>query len=73
MNSLNIGKNILRLRKQRHITQKQLANMIGVTAGAVSKWETENSTPDISLLAPLARALGATTDHLLDLEGFSWK
>lgn len=69
MNSLNIGKNILRLRKQRQITQEQLANMIGVTAGAVSKWETGNSTPDISILAPLARALNSTTDQLLGFYG----
>ena len=38
MNDLNIGKTILELRK--NITQDQLANMVGVSAGAVSKWET---------------------------------
>ena len=40
MNDLNIGKTILELRKNRNITQDQLANMVGVSAGAVSKWET---------------------------------
>ena len=57
MNSFNIGDKILKLRKENNITQEQLANMVGVTAGAVSKWENGNSTPDITLLAPLARAL----------------
>lgn len=40
MNDLNIGKTILTLRKDKNITQEQLANMVGVSAGAVSKWET---------------------------------
>lgn len=60
-----IGDRILKLRKEKEITQNQLAGMVGITAGAVSKWETGNSVPDISLLAPLARALGTTIDDLL--------
>jgi transcriptional regulator with XRE-family HTH domain len=43
MNRLNIGKTILQLRKEKNITQEQLAIMVGVSAGAVSKWETGNS------------------------------
>lgn len=65
MNGLNIGERILRLRKEKNITQEQLANMVGVSSGAVSKWETGNSTPDILLLSPLARALNTTPDSLL--------
>ncbi len=65
MDGLNIGETILRLRKQRNFTQEQLASMVGVSAGAVSKWENGNSTPDISLLAPLARALNTSLDTLL--------
>ena len=65
MNSFNIGDKILKLRKENNITQEQLANMVGVTAGAVSKWENGNSTPDITLLAPLARALDTSLDVLL--------
>lgn len=65
MNRLNIGETILHLRKDKNITQEQLASMVGVSAGAVSKWENGNSTPDISLLAPLARALNTSLDVLL--------
>lgn len=65
MNKLNIGETILMLRKREKITQEQLALMIGISAGAVSKWENGNSMPDISLLAPLARALNTSLDVLL--------
>ena len=68
MNSFNIGDKILKLRKENNITQEQLANMVGVTAGAVSKWENGNSTPDITLLAPLARALDTSLDVLLSFQ-----
>ncbi|GAA0773102.1 helix-turn-helix domain-containing protein [Clostridium subterminale] len=68
MNRLNVGETILRLRKEKKITQEQLASMIGISAGAVSKWETGNSTPDISLLAPLARALDTSLDILLSFQ-----
>lgn len=68
MNRLNIGQTILKLRKVRKLTQEQLASMIGVSAGAVSKWENGNSTPDISLLAPLARALNTSLDELLSFK-----
>ncbi len=65
MNEVSIGKTILRLRKGKGITQDQLSIMIGISAGAVSKWETGNSTPDIALLAPLARALDTSLNELL--------
>lgn len=68
MNRLNIGETILRLRKGKNITQEQLAAMVGVTAGAVSKWETGNSVPDITLLSPLARALDTSLDILLSFQ-----
>ncbi|MGL4107399.1 helix-turn-helix domain-containing protein [Clostridium sp. LP20] len=65
MDRLNVGEIILRLRKEKGITQDQLASMVGISAGAVSKWENGNSMPDISLLSPLARALNTTPDVLL--------
>lgn len=60
------GKTIQRLRRQKNLTQEQLAEAVGVTAAAVSKWETANAYPDILLLCPLARALDTTPDILLD-------
>lgn len=65
MAKLNIGDTIFQLRKKQNITQEKLADMVGVSAGAVSKWETGNSMPDISLLSALARALNTSLDILL--------
>lgn len=65
---LRIGTKIMELRKAKGITQEQLAAALGVSAPAVSKWETDNSYPDITLLCPLARALGTNVDDLLTFE-----
>ena len=61
----NIGGNIAALRRAKGLTQEQLADMLGISAPAVSKWETGSSYPDISLLCPLARALDTNVDSLL--------
>ena len=60
-----MGKRISDLRKNKGMTQEQLAQQVGVTAQAVSKWENDLSCPDISILPQLAEALGVTTDELL--------
>lgn len=62
---MKIGGSIASLRKARGLTQEQLAQQLGVSAPAVSKWETDSSYPDITLLCPLARALGTNVDTLL--------
>lgn len=64
----NFGKQLTALRRARGLTQRQLAAMVGVSPGAVSKWETNASCPDVSLLCPIARALSATVDELLQFE-----
>ena len=51
------GKRICRLRKQANMTQRELANLLGISEPAVCKWETDSSMPDIMLLTPLARVL----------------
>ena len=48
----SLGANIAALRKARGLTQEQLAAQLGVSAPAVSKWETCSSCPDITLLCP---------------------
>ncbi|GAA0738569.1 helix-turn-helix transcriptional regulator [Clostridium oceanicum] len=68
MNEVSIGTTILRLRKEKGITQEKLSSMIGVSKGAVSKWETLNSKPDIDLLAPIARALDTSLNELLSFK-----
>ena len=66
---MNIGKNILELRKQGNITQEELAAELGVTAAAVSKWENNYTLPDIMMLCALADYFGVTTDELLGRNG----
>lgn len=65
---IKIGETIAALRRARGLTQEQLADQLGVSAPAVSKWETGSSCPDITLLCPLARALGTTLDGLFQFE-----
>ena len=68
---LSIGKNIQNKRKALGMTQEQVADALGVSIAAVSKWETGGAYPDITLLAPLARLLGSTI--CLDLShSFRW-
>ena len=60
-----IGKRISRLRREAGYTQDTLADVLGITPQAISKWECDITCPDISLLPALAKALGVTTDELL--------
>ena len=59
------AENIRRLRHQRELTQEQLAERLNVSPQAVSKWETGNSCPDLSLLPVLAGFFGTSIDHLV--------
>ena len=68
MDNAKCGKFISELRKERGLTQGQLAEKIGVTDKAVSKWETGRGFPDVSVLAPLAEALGTTITELVNGE-----
>ncbi len=63
-----LGKTIGLLRRRRGLTQEELAQLLGVSAQAVSKWETDNSCPDIMLLPKLAAELGVSVDALLSGE-----
>lgn len=65
---MSIGQNIANLRTQKGVTQEQLAGAVGVSAPAVSKWESGRSCPDIALLSPIARYFGVRIDDLLDFE-----
>ena len=60
-----LGKRIQLCRKSLGLTQDQLAEKLGVTAQAVSKWENDQSCPDITMLPRLAEIFGTTTDALL--------
>ena len=62
-----LGKRIAAGRKRLGITQDRLAEQLGVTAQAVSKWENDQSCPDITMLPKLAEIFGTTTDALLGI------
>ena len=68
MEQQSMGKRIMQLRKEKGYTQEQLAEMMGVSAQAVSKWENDVSCPDISILPQLAEKLGVSTDELLGVK-----
>ena len=61
----SIGNRISKYRKAKGLTQEALANLMGVSSQAVSKWETDASCPDIAALPQLCKILGITTDELL--------
>lgn len=52
-------------RRERHLSQAELAEALGVTHGAVSQWETGQTTPTLPMLAKIAEVLHCTTDALL--------
>ena len=64
----NLAKNIRRFRKERGLTQEQLADAFGVTIGAVHKWEAGLSTPDISLILEIADFFDTSLDVLVGFE-----
>ena len=62
---MNIADRIQTLRKSKGISQEELADKVGVSRQAVSKWESEQSTPDIEKIILLSEYFGVTTDYLL--------
>ena len=63
-----IGQVIRRLRKERGITQEEMADMLGVTAQAVSKWENDVGIPDVSQFVPIANLFDISMDTLFSRE-----
>ena len=64
----DIGKFIQEIRKEKGLTQKELAELIGVSDKTISKWENGNSSPDTSMLMSLSEALEVTVNELLSAE-----
>lgn len=63
-----VGKKIAALRKEKGMTQDDIAEKLNVSPQAVSKWENDISYPDIMLLPKIARLLDTTVDNLLSSE-----
>ena len=68
MNTYVTGATIKQLRETQNMTQADLASKIGVSSKTISKWETAKGLPDISLLQPLAQALGISVIELMNGE-----
>ena len=64
-----MGQIIRRLRKERNLTQEELAEQLKITCQAVSRWENETGMPDISMVVPLSNVLGVSTDMLFGKDG----
>ena len=65
MDQVKIGQFIGICRREKNLTQRQLADLVGVSAKAVSKWETGRGLPEASSMAPLCEALGINVNELL--------
>ena len=65
---MNIGEQIAKYRKERHLTQEQLGEAVGVTNRTVSKWEASVSSPGVDLIPSIASALGISLDQLFGEE-----
>lgn len=65
MNQIQIGRFIASCRKEKNLTQADLAEMLGITDRAVSKWETGKSMPDSSIMLELCEILGISVNELL--------
>lgn len=70
---MSLSDQIKQLRLEQNLTQEQLATKLGVSAQAVSKWETSETYPDGALLVPLATALGTSLDTLFGNTAYSMK
>ena len=66
---MNMGRMIRKLRKERNLTQEELAEQLNITPQAVSRWESGAGLPDISQIVPLANVFGVTTDVLFGRDG----
>lgn len=71
MNTYITGAAIRALRESKGLTQAKLGECIGVSSKTISKWETSRGLPDISLLQPLARALGVSLIELMNGENIA--
>lgn len=68
MDQMKIGRFIAKMRKERAYTQRQLADRLGISDKTVSKWETGNGLPDVSLMMPLCDSLHISVNELLSGE-----
>ena len=68
MDQIKIGQFIARMRKEKNLTQRQLADILDISDKTISKWETGNGLPDVSLMMPLCETLTISVNELLSGE-----
>ncbi len=71
MDQIKTGQFIAEVRKEKSLTQKQLADTLGISDRTISKWENGRGFPDVSLLLPLCEALSISVNELLSGERIS--
>jgi len=69
VNNMTLGEKIQQLRKTKGLSQEQLAEVLNVSRQAISKWETDQSSPEIDKILALSKAFSVTTDELLGNAG----
>lgn len=69
--NLFIGENLKRLRKEKGLTQEQLAERLNVSFQAVSKWECGDGYPDIVMLPSIAQIFGVSLDELVGMQKYA--
>lgn len=70
---MSMGEKILQLRKSSGLSQEQFASMLGVSRQAISKWETDQSIPDIDKVVSISKVFSITVDELLGNEANSYE
>ncbi len=70
---MNIGQKIKELRQENDLTQEELAEELGVSFQAVSRWENSTTYPDITMLPIIASMFNVTIDYLLDMDSYKTK
>lgn len=63
--SMSLGQRLMELRKEKHLSQEEVADKLNVTRQSVSKWETDQSTPDFDKILPICELFGITTEELI--------
>lgn len=63
-----VAENVTKLRKSRNLTQRELADILGVSPAAVSKWESNDAIPDIAMLVAIADYFEVTLDYIMGRE-----
>lgn len=65
---MDFGKTITKLRHEHDMTQEELADVLGITTQAVSRWETGSTMPDLSLFPAICNLFDVTSDYLLGID-----